>query len=80
MSKPLTTLQRVLFAYESRKFEVVEHGWIFTTLPARKAGETQQLEDSPTHEYFRIFTGIIKQARTQKYIYQEYLLLSRRKG
>ena len=80
MNKPLSTLDRTILTYESRHFQIVERGWTFMTPPARKAGETQQMEDCGDFEFFRIYTGISKQcARTTKYIYQEYLLLSRRK-
>lgn len=71
----LSTFDNVLLSYESRKFEIVSHGWTFSPEGQTpiKSGTTQRMADCGNYEFVRIYTGLRKNNEI------EFLLLRRKK-
>lgn len=74
MKHILSTFDEVLLLHESRKFEIVSHGWIQTpTGQLINEGTVQRMADCGNYEFVRIYTGLRKNNE------MEFLLLRRKK-
>lgn len=70
----MTLFERVLYYYESRKFETVWRGWCKPPAGTRiSSGVTQRMADCGNYEYMRLYTGVSSENEF------EFFLLRRKK-